>query len=79
MFATFTPETQVSFCSLSKFPLTRADYFGAPSQALICDTNVLKRPANPTEIAQAMLWFISDASSFVSGSTLAVHAGQTPT
>lgn len=51
----------------------------APLQTLICNTNVLKRAAEPVEIANAMLFLSSDAASFISGSTLAVHAGQTPT
>ncbi|KDQ56238.1 hypothetical protein JAAARDRAFT_305951 [Jaapia argillacea MUCL 33604] len=41
--------------------------------------NVLKRAADPSEIANVMLFLASDESSFMTGSTVAVHGGQTPT
>lgn len=42
-------------------------------------TNVLKRSAHPRELAQVMAFYVSKRSSFCTGSTIAVHAGQTPT
>lgn len=39
----------------------------------------MNRAAEPIEIAEAMLFLASDKSSFMTGSTIAVHAGQTPT
>ena len=39
----------------------------------------MKRSADPREIAEVMAFYVSDRSSFCNGSTIAVHAGQTPT
>lgn len=35
----------------------------------------LRRPVRPDEVAQAILFFVSDAASYVSGQTLAVDGG----
>ncbi|KAL8283790.1 hypothetical protein RQP46_005222 [Phenoliferia psychrophenolica] len=61
---------------------TDTDMFSSFPPALqeaVKDSNVLKRVGQPNEVAEAMLWLASDKSSFVTGSTLAVHGGQTPT
>jgi NAD(P)-dependent dehydrogenase (short-subunit alcohol dehydrogenase family) len=42
-------------------------------------SNTLNRTAKPVEIAQVMLFLAGDQSSFMNGSTVAAHAGQTPT
>lgn len=41
--------------------------------------NTMKRAAEPRELAEAVLYFASDKSSFCNGSSLAVHAAQLPT
>lgn len=53
--------------ALEEFGLDEASY--APQLSL------LERFGQPTEIAQASLWLISDLSSFVTGTTLHVDAG----
>ncbi|TFK50755.1 NAD(P)-binding protein [Heliocybe sulcata] len=45
----------------------------------IMKANVFGRVAEPEEIANVMLFLASDESSFMTGSTVAVHAGQMPT
>jgi 3-oxoacyl-[acyl-carrier protein] reductase len=35
----------------------------------------LRRPGTPDEVAQAILFFVSDAASYISGQTLAVDGG----
>ena len=39
-------------------------------------TTPLGRPANPSEIAEAIVWFLSDASSYASGAILDVAGGR---
>ncbi|EPQ55397.1 NAD P-binding protein [Gloeophyllum trabeum ATCC 11539] len=41
--------------------------------------NVMGRLADPGEVASVMLFLASDEASFMTGSTVAVHAGATPT
>ncbi|KDQ56241.1 hypothetical protein JAAARDRAFT_36421 [Jaapia argillacea MUCL 33604] len=53
--------------------------FTEETRHAIENSNVLKRAADPSEIANVMLFLASDESSFMTGSTVAVHGGQTPT
>jgi len=39
----------------------------------------MKRLSNPEEMAQAVLWLCSDASSFVTGTHLSVDGGMSAT
>ncbi|EPQ55382.1 3-oxoacyl-reductase [Gloeophyllum trabeum ATCC 11539] len=48
-------------------------------RAFVEGKNVLKRAAEPGEIANVMAFLASDEASYVTGSTVAVHAGQTCT
>lgn len=48
-------------------------------QSAVTDSVPLKRVADPTEIAEVMLFLASDKSSYMNGSSLAVHGGKTPT
>ncbi|PRQ70112.1 short-chain dehydrogenase/reductase SDR [Rhodotorula toruloides] len=48
-------------------------------QSAVTDSVPLKRAAQPTEIAEVMLFLAGEKSSFMNGSTVAVHGGQTPT
>lgn len=62
-------------------PLFRASWAGAADPqgelARILDRYVIKRPGQPDEIAQAVLYLSSDESSFVTGAALAVDGGRT--
>ncbi|EPQ55386.1 short-chain dehydrogenase/reductase SDR [Gloeophyllum trabeum ATCC 11539] len=55
------------------------DSFPEEVKQAILKTNLMGRPADPMEIANVMLFLASDEASFMTGSTVAVHAGQTPT
>ncbi|GAA5849438.1 hypothetical protein JCM9279_000904 [Rhodotorula babjevae] len=48
-------------------------------QSAVTASVPLGRAAAPSEIAEVMLFLASDKSSFMNGSTVAVHGGQTPT
>ncbi|KZT27123.1 NAD(P)-binding protein [Neolentinus lepideus HHB14362 ss-1] len=49
------------------------------NRAFVEGKNIFKRAAEPEEIANVMAFLASDEASYVSGSTVAVHAGQTCT
>jgi len=49
----------------------------AEDQKLIDSLSPMGRFADPTEIGEAAMWFLSDAASFANGATLAVDAGYT--
>ncbi|KAK4052235.1 hypothetical protein OIO90_004457 [Microbotryomycetes sp. JL221] len=55
------------------------DQFGPELKAAVTDTIPLKRMARPEEIAEVMSFLASDKSSYMNGSTVAVHGGQKPT
>ncbi|KAK4046659.1 hypothetical protein OIV83_005942 [Microbotryomycetes sp. JL201] len=55
------------------------DAFGPELKAAVTDTIPLKRMAKPEEIAEVMAFLASDKSSYMNGSTVAVHGGQKPT
>lgn len=42
-------------------------------------SNTLNRAAEPSEVANAVVFIAGDTASFVNGASLAVHAGQVPT
>ncbi|GAA5841626.1 hypothetical protein JCM11251_004235 [Rhodosporidiobolus azoricus] len=48
-------------------------------QAAVTAGIPLGRPAQPNEIAEVMLFLAGEKSSFMNGSTVAIHGGQTPT
>ncbi|ORY90319.1 short-chain dehydrogenase/reductase SDR [Leucosporidium creatinivorum] len=48
-------------------------------KAAVKDSIPFKRVADPNEIAEVMLFLVSDKSSYMNGSSLAVHGGKTPT
>ena len=52
---------------------------GEANMDLHRQANTMKRAAEPRELAEAVLYFASDKSSFCNGSSLAVHAAQLPT
>jgi NAD(P)-dependent dehydrogenase (short-subunit alcohol dehydrogenase family) len=62
-------------------PLFRASFEGAPNPeeelAKILDRYVIKRAGQPDDIAQAALYLSSDASAYVTGSSVAVDGGRT--
>lgn len=53
--------------------------FPAELQTVVKGSNTLNRAATPREVAEVIYFLASDKSSFMNGSTVAVHAGQTPT
>ncbi|KZT27129.1 short-chain dehydrogenase/reductase SDR [Neolentinus lepideus HHB14362 ss-1] len=55
------------------------DSFPEEVKQTIMKNTALGRVAEPEEIANVMLFLASDESSFMTGSTVAVHAGQQPT
>jgi NAD(P)-dependent dehydrogenase (short-subunit alcohol dehydrogenase family) len=61
-------------------PLFRASFEGAENPveelARILDRYVIKRAGQPDDIAEAALYLTSDASAFVTGSSLAVDGGR---
>jgi NAD(P)-dependent dehydrogenase (short-subunit alcohol dehydrogenase family) len=50
---------------------------GKPAATPTTDNYALKRMADPTEIAQAILFLTSNESSYVTGAALAVDGGRT--
>ncbi|TFK50759.1 short-chain dehydrogenase/reductase SDR [Heliocybe sulcata] len=62
--------------------VTKTQMYQAGSEeikAFVEGKNVFKRAAEPEEIANVMAFLASDEASYVTGSTVAVHAGQTCT
>jgi NAD(P)-dependent dehydrogenase (short-subunit alcohol dehydrogenase family) len=51
--------------------------FGEAGAAQVADATLLKRLADPTEIAEAILFLASERSSFITGATLSADAGRT--
>lgn len=57
--------------------MTRPFFEAAGVENATWDTNMLGRPAEPEEIAQAICFLAGPASSYVTGETLVVDGGQT--
>ncbi|KAM0793801.1 hypothetical protein ACM66B_001217 [Microbotryomycetes sp. NB124-2] len=55
------------------------DMFGPELKAAVTESVPLKRMARPEEIGEVMCFLASDKSSYMNGSTVAVHGGQKPT
>ena len=50
---------------------------GQPDRAmLLADTTPIGRPGHPREIAEAIVWLLSDAASYTSGAILDVAGGR---
>ena len=51
------------------------DSFGEEARRLYAEASLLKRHGSPRELAEAVLFLVSDASSYITGSTLHVNGG----
>ena len=51
------------------------DSFGEEARQFYAEASLLKRHGSPRELAEAVLFLVSDASSYITGSTLHVNGG----
>lgn len=76
----WAPKVRVNALAVGMVETEQAELFygDAESQAAVAATVPLGRVAKPAEIAWAVAFLASDAASYISGATLAVHGGGEP-
>jgi len=76
----WAPKVRVNALAVGMVETEQVELFygDAESQAAVAATVPLGRLAKPAEIGWAAAFFASDAASYISGTTMAVHGGGEP-